>query len=57
MPLWGGELPVVRQGGHMNPSQLVQKLLRVFQGGLTVHLHGAGLSRTFILALTETALN
>lgn len=39
-------LLVVRRGGQLNLSQLVQKLLGVLQSGLILHLHGTGLSCT-----------
>lgn len=38
-------LPVVRHGGQMHLSQLVQQLPGVFESGLVMHLHGAGLPR------------
>lgn len=45
----GYSLPVVNAGWSSEPFSAVQKLLGVFQGGLIIHLHSAGLSHTLNL--------
>lgn len=42
----GYSLPVVNAGWSSEPFSAIQKLLGVFQGGLIIHLHSAGLSHT-----------